>query len=110
MAIQIVFDDQNTIFSTAYARIIMVPNNYLAEEGPLVVQLYKSEAASKNKKPPVGSREYYIKKEAQPELGLPAFADFFGKKAFSDEKTDPLKQGYKLLKTLPEYAGGIDLL
>jgi len=101
MAIQIAYSTDNDDYPTAYARVVQVPNDYKNAQGVLVVQYYKSKAASNNGKRPVGSMDYDIRNGN--------FAQFFSVAAFAAGKTDPLKQGYLFLMTLPEFAGGAEV-
>jgi hypothetical protein len=115
MAIQISYtDEQDTVFAEAYLKVMQVPSGLAKQEGVFVAHIYKSRAASKNGKRPIGHVSFDFRPEAQlDESGavlVPAFADYFGPQVYKDDKTSPWKQGYFFLKTLAQFSAGLDVL
>ena len=101
MAIQVSYIDKSgTWHPTAYARVVAVHLDLQGSGATIDVALYHSQVERAGGFEPV-STQYFTA------TGVP-FTAFFGIAVLDQPASNPVKQAYKYLKTLPGYELGSD--
>lgn len=102
MALQLSYtDDADHTDASAYHKIANLQCDYVNESASFSVCIYKDQTARQSNKRPVTAKMYTVVN--------PAFDNNFGFENLDLEDMNQVKAAYVYLKTLPEYAGAIDV-